>query len=314
MKRLATLLILVLLLTGCNKKASVEPSVVPEPTVASEPEVVNEVANDVPDGYRTVYISGTPVLVDDYKAYEPDSYLDIYNMSLEDFGSFFETKYEVEDSVYTIMEGTISETQVYHIHSKNEGPTVYVVGAVHGDERAAWYASLMLREATISCGDLYVLVPANASGAKNVRRYVTGNQDLNRSFPGDEDGNEAERLAFAIFNDVADKCPDIVLDLHEAIVYTANRDFLGSTYIFTKLDNMDELFFDLVFATQDGTICHNEFSVTGPGPAGSINCEVTNLLRIPVITVETFRGFDIFRRVQDQLDSVEFVVDYLGMR
>ena len=61
-------------------------------------------------------------------------------------------------------------------------------------------------------------------------------------------------------------------------------------------------------------ICHNEFGFNGPGPDGSINATVTRSLRIPVITVETFRGFDIGRRVYDQLDTIQFVLDYLGMR
>jgi predicted deacylase len=143
---------------------------------------------------------------------------------------------------------------------------------------------------------------------------VTGRQDLNRSFPGDPDGDEAQQLADAIFSDIRLRKPDIVLDLHEAIVMSQSRDFLGSTYIFTDLAGMEDLFFDLLFATQDGTICHNEFGYTGPGPDGSVNAEVTKRLHIPVITVETFRGFDIVRRVQDQLDTIGFVLDYYGMR
>ena len=143
---------------------------------------------------------------------------------------------------------------------------------------------------------------------------MTGRQDLNRSFPGDPSGNEAERLADAIFSDIADKKPSIVLDLHEAIVLTQDRDFLGSTYIFTDLAGMEDLFFDLLAATGDGDICHNEFGFNGPGPEGSINATVTRSLRIPVITVETFRGFSIERRVYDQLDTVQFVLEYLGMR
>ena len=76
---------------------------------------------------------------------------------------------------------------------------------------------------------------------------------------------------------------------------------------------MAVLFFDLLWATEDGEICHNAFSYTGPGPGGSINRTVTEELGIPVITVETFRGFDIKRRVYDQLDTVQFVLEYYGM-
>ena len=266
------------------------------------------------DGYQTLIINGETIKWDGYKAVEPTDDWDIWSMKLSDVGVFFEQAFDVEQSTYKLMEGTISETEVLHVHSNNEGPCVYIVGAVHGDERAAWYAALLLRQATISCGDLYILVPANANGARNLTRYVTGRQDLNRSFPGDPSGNEAEKLACAIFNDIADKKPSLVLDLHEAIVLTQDRDFLGSTYIFTDLKGMEDLFFDLLAATGDGKICHNEFGFNGPGPEGSINATVTRELRIPVITVETFRGFGIERRGYDQLDTIQFVLDYLGMR
>ena len=312
-------LLLVSVLAGCSKKeSSQEVPAAPEPVAEASVLSVEDADTDVPiaedDGYQTLIINGEVIKWDGYKAVEPSDDWDIWSMKLSDVGPFFEEVFEVETSTYKLMEGSLTETEVLHIHSANEGPCVYVVGAVHGDERAAWYAALLLRDATISCGDLYILVPANANGARNLTRYVTGRQDLNRSFPGDPSGNEAERLADAIFNDIADKKPSLVLDLHEAIVLTQDRDFLGSSYIFTDLKGMEDLFFDLLAATGDGDVCHNEFGFNGPGPEGSINATVTKELRIPTITVETFRGFSIERRVYDQLDTVRFVLEYLGMR
>ncbi len=299
----ALLMLSILLVTACRKDRTV-----------SQPAPVTDDSDSPDNGYQRVKVAGTEVLWDGYRAIEPDSRLDIYGMSFGDFGDFLAKEFPVTVDTYTIMEGTISETCVTHIHSDREGPSVYIVGGVHGDEKAAWYSAVLMRSATISCGDLYVLAPANAEGARNDTRYVTGRQDLNRSFPGDPDGDEAQKLADAIFRDIRRQKPDLVLDLHEAIVMNQSRDFLGSTYIFTDLTGMEDLFFDLLFATQDGTICHNEFGYTGPGPDGSVNAEVTRRLRIPVITVETFRGFDIYRRVQDQLDTIGFVLDYYGMR
>ena len=312
-------LLIVFVIAGCSKKEQPQ-EVVEVFGQGSEASglSVEDADTDVPveedDGYQTLIINGEVIKWDGYKAVEPSDDWNIRSMKLSDVGPFFEEVFEVETSTYKLMECALTETEVLQIHSANDGPCVYVVGAVHGDERAAWYAALLLREATISCGDLYILAPANANGVGNLTRYVTGRQDLNRSFPGDPSGNEAERLADAIFSDIADKKPSIVLDLHEAIVLTQDRDFLGSTYIFTDLAGMEDLFFDLLAATGDGDICHNEFGFNGPGPEGSINATVTRSLRIPVITVETFRGFSIERRVYDQLDTVQFVLEYLGMR
>ena len=321
--------LLVILLASCAKSQAEQTpavSVSAEPVsevssrneekeVAKTEEAVETDAPDVvDDGFQRLTIAGETIVWDGYRAVEPKDDWDIWSMSLSDVGPFFEEVFEMEKSSYKIMEGQITETEVLHMHSAVEGPCVYIVGAVHGDERAAWYAALLLKQASISCGDLYILVPANANGARNLTRYVTGKQDLNRSFPGEPSGDEAEQLAYAIFKDIADKRPSLVLDLHEAIVLTQDRDFLGSTYIFTELDRIEDLFFELLVATEEGRICHNEFGFNGPGPAGSVNAEVTRNLRIPVITVETFRGFEIGRRVYDQLDTIQFVLDFLGMR
>jgi len=308
----AILISAILFVPACSKSQAGVPSSVSEAPATTPSD--SDSPDSVDSGYQRVKVAGSEVLWDGYRAIEPDSRLDIYSMGMADFGDFLTEKYPVAVSTYVIMEGTICETQVTHIHSNKEGPCVYIVGGVHGDEKAAWYSAVLMRNVTISCGDLYVLAPANAEGARNDTRYVTGRQDLNRSFPGDPDGDEAQQLADAIFSDIRLRKPDIVLDLHEAIVMSQSRDFLGSTYIFTDLAGMEDLFFDLLFATQDGTICHNEFGYTGPGPDGSVNAEVTKRLHIPVITVETFRGFDIVRRVQDQLDTIGFVLDYYDMR
>ena len=316
---LSSLIVLfVVLLPSCQKASSdaSETNDVTEVPAVEETDSPDPVASNV----QTVTVCGVEVQWNGYSAIEPDSYLDIYNMDFSDFGAFFEAQYEVTVSSYKIMEGQLSETEVVHIHSNNPGRTIYIVGAVHGDEKAAWYTAILMEKATISSGDLYILAPANANGAKNDSRYVTDHQDLNRLFPGNPNGNEAQRLAYAIYTDISDKSPDLVLDLHEAIIYNSSRDFLGSTYIFTDLGvfaekgDLDVMFLDLLFATEDGTICHNAFGSTGPGPEGSINATVTNELRIPVITVETFRGFDIYRRVYDQLDTIQFILEYLEMR
>jgi predicted deacylase len=267
-------------------------------------------------GTEKITISGVEVEWNGYTVIEPESNVDISTAKLSDFTAApFSPQYPVTVDTYLLEEGKLTETTVFHVHSDKPGPSVYIVAGVHGDERAAWYAGILLRTATISSGDLYILAPANANGARRISRYVTGRQDVNRSFPGDKTGNEAEQLAHAIFNDIDRVNPDLVFDLHEALIYAPDsRDFLGSTYIFTILDGIEDLFFDLLFATQDGTVCHNEFGYNGPGPAGSINAEVSNRLGIPAITVETFRGFPMDRRVSDQLDSVRFALEYLGMR
>ncbi len=322
MKRFLLCLCLFTLLTACGQKPAgtfsapetgqtEEKSVPPETKTPAETETPRETE----EGWQTVTIMGEEMLWDGYRVKEPESTLDIDKMSFSDFGdAFFTEQYPVETDSYVLCKGEITEAEVLHIKGKEEGPVVYIVAGVHGDERAAWYAGRLLRNVTIRAGELYILAPANANGARNVTRYVTGQQDLNRSFPGNDKGNEAQRLAAAIYRDIEEKSPYMVFDLHEAIVYTAARDFLGSTLIFTTLDEIGDMLMEMLFATQTGDLCTTEFGFTGPGPNGSINNTVSNNLGIPVITVETFRGFEITRRVHDQLDIVQYALNYMNMR
>lgn len=309
-----------LLLCSCAVLPRVEAQPVVEVSSSKETqyeEIVEEnLLYDPDDSSTYVVVAGEKVAwnSDWNMAIEPDSSLDIFDMEFSDFGDFFEEEYPVTVSSYTIAQGTAAETTVWHIHSENEGPKIYISGGIHGDERAAWYAGVLMKDCTISCGDLYVLSQANIIGANKVSRRVEGKEDPNRFFPGNPNGTLTQVLDYAIFSDIQDKNPDLVLDLHEAIVVSKSREFLGSTYIFTTLDGIDMLMFDLLAATEDGDICHNAFSATGPGPAGSLNSTVSNHLGIPVITVETFRGFDIHRRIYDQLDTIQFILEYYEMR
>lgn len=311
-KLVPIVLSLFLLLYGCTAvpaqtQAETETAVAPADSDSGEKSEQEE--------YQRVMVAGTEILWDGYRAIEPEWNGDIATMTFADFGEdLFTGIYDVNVDSYSLMEGEITQTQVFHIRGKESGKCVYIVAGVHGDERAAWLAGILLRNATLRAGDLYVLAPANANGAANGTRYVTDSQDLNRSFPGNAAGNETQKLANAIYQDIEDKEPDLVLDLHEAIIYNDSRDFLGSTLIFTELEGMEEMFFDMLFATQDGSLCSNEFGYTGPGPNGSINATVTKQLGIPTITVETFRGFSMERRVGDQLDIVQYVLQYLDMR
>ena len=148
-------LLLVFVLAGCaRKEQQQEAAEISGPVAGVSGLSVEDADSDVPDaeddGYQTLIIDGEVIKWDGYKAVEPSDDWDIRSMKLSDVGPFFEEVFEVENSSYKLMEGTLMETEVFHIHSANEGPCVYVVGAVHGDERAAWYAALLLRVLVVS--------------------------------------------------------------------------------------------------------------------------------------------------------------------
>ena len=254
----------------------------------------------------------------DFSQYEIDPPYDFDPASMlpREFGDYFTTDYkDCKVDTYKLAEGTDIENEVTVLTGSEEGPTIYVVAGVHGDEQAAWLTGDLLEKISIKAGTLYILSPANRWGAAQPvpTRYVTEEQDLNRSFPGDPDGDMAHRIADSIYRDIERIKPDFVFDLHEARIVKSGRDFLGSSLIFTSLDGMSEMFMSMIMETEMGTLCSEPFQYFSPGPAGSVNQTVTKQLGIPTVTVETFRGYPMEQRIGDQLAIVQYVMNYYGL-
>ena len=111
------------------------------------------------------------------------------------------------------------------IHGRYAGPVLLVSAAIHGDElngvdvirRMRSFSSLKRLHGTL------VLVPVvNLFGFIHQSRYLPDRRDLNRSFPGTENGSIASRVAHIFFKEVVSHCTHII-DLHTAAV---NRDNL----------------------------------------------------------------------------------------
>ena len=246
---------------------------------------------------------------------EPDQW------ALEDFQNCFGQSYQTTTEEYTLAAGTPGENTVAVLRGREEGPTVYIVAGVHGDEQAGWRAGNLVKEATVKAGTVYIVSPANQYGAQNDQRRTKDGRDLNRSFPGSPDGWDAEQVAYAIFADIEDKNPDIVLDLHEAVPKEddyeklgSNYDALGNSLICQSLDGIGELVLEAILRSEAGELCASPLVLYGSPPAGSVNHTVVDRLGIPAITVETLRSEPLSQRVSNQLELVEFVLEYYGLR
>ncbi len=246
---------------------------------------------------------------------DPPYDFDPNTMLPRDFGPYFEGEYSVTADTYPLLPGTEWENTVTVLKGAEEGPVLYIIAGVHGGEVAAWSTGNLLKKIGIKAGTLYILSPANPWGAQAEprSRYVRGEEDLNRSFPGNPDGNAAEQVANAIFSDVKDKQPVFVFDLHEAATNREGRDFLGRSLIYTTLDGIEDMYLDLLLETQLGTLTSMPFDFFAPGPAGSVSSTMANELGIPVITVETYRADPMEVRIADQLAVVQFVLRHYGM-
>jgi uncharacterized protein len=114
--------------------------------------------------------------------------------------------------------------QVCVIHALEEGPTLFVSAAVHGDELTgvAICRRLLASDAlNITRGTLMVVPIVNAFGFISHSRYLPDRRDLNRSFPGSARGSLAAQLANLFLTEVVCRS-DYGVDLHSAAVNRSN--------------------------------------------------------------------------------------------
>jgi len=108
---------------------------------------------------------------------------------------------------------------IVELRGQTDGPTVSVVGGVHGDEFEGVVACLRLAELLPSRtmrGRLRLVPVAHeAAHVASTRSSPRDGLNLARTFPGDPQGGPTERLADALRREVIDGS-DLFVDLHSA--------------------------------------------------------------------------------------------------
>ena len=302
-KRIIALTAAALVLSGCaatGTQTPAAPDVSPAPSVSAPAPEAEAVQPEIP-----------AVLQEK----QPDEWL------LEDFEGCFARKYDTQTETYLIGEGTVGEHTVHVLRGQEEGPVIYIVAGLHGDEQAGWRAGNLIKSATLKAGTVYIVSPANLYGAQQDQRRTKDERDLNRNFPGSPDGWDAEKIAHAIYTDIQDKQPLMVLDLHEARPkdddYASlgyNYDCLGNSLIIQSMDGIGDLVWDAMLDSEEGKLCASPLTLYGTPPSGSLNQTVTDLLGIPAITVETLRSEPLAQRVRNHLEIVEYTLNFYGLR
>lgn len=254
-----------------------------------------------------------------FSAYVVKENITLYAKWLEeDVPPTFE--FEVIKTHSEYLSNTDMKFDVYKYETNVEGPTIFIMGGIHGDERAGWNAALRLINYEFTRGTIYILPVANVKAAYNTPQPTRHfGQDLNRQFPGNRYGTDTQILAFYIYNVIKEAKPDLVLDLHESRgSYLEEEGYLGNQillhhglynlYVLEVLDAFNKL--DLM----KGKL---SFRLDGSPPSGSINRTFTENEDIPVFTIETNRGglsinaetIPLESRIAEQLALVEIILN-----
>ncbi len=134
---------------------------------------------------------------------------------------------ERADVEFAITESYSSVAVAISVHvwrGARPGPTLFVTGAVHGDEinGTGIIRSLILRPPfELEAGTLVLIPVVNILGFERHARYLPDRRDLNRCFPGSPQGSLASRFAHRIFQEIVTKA-DYGIDLHTAAVRRVN--------------------------------------------------------------------------------------------
>ncbi|MGF2734470.1 succinylglutamate desuccinylase [Marinobacter sp. DUT-1] len=120
--------------------------------------------------------------------------------------------------------GLSQPTPVLVVNGANAGPTLCLTGAIHGDE---------LNGIEIIRRTVYDLNPdklngrvvgipiVNLPGFQQGSRYLPDRRDLNRHFPGSEDGSLADRIAHSLFENIIRRC-NMLVDIHTGSLKRTN--------------------------------------------------------------------------------------------
>ena len=130
------------------------------------------------------------------------------------------------------MPDTPWETPLTVTHSGRQGPTVLVLGGVHGNEPGGWLAAEQVATWEPMFGSILVIPHANVLADRMLERTTAELGDLNRLYPGAPDADlPMARMANAIIEIAREFEARYLLDMHESWVFYAERPQNGTAYL-----------------------------------------------------------------------------------
>lgn len=160
--------------------------------------------------------------------------------------------------------GTPIRIPIFVERGLEDGPTVFLTAALHGNEINGTGAIRNLiadPHFTLSAGMMVMVPVVNVLGFDRHSRYLPDRRDLNRCFPGSASGSLSSRMARTIFDEIVRRC-DYGIDLHTAAVRRTNFPNVRGDLSHPEVRRLAETF-------------GCEWIISGKGPRGSLRREAT---------------------------------------
>jgi len=219
-----------------------------------------------------------------------------------------------------IAADTPSATPWFATQGRDPGPTVVLVGGVHGDESAGAAAAEQIRHWPILRGRLVLLPRANVTaldaGSRLMPGVASAESNLNRNFPTAATNAPRGALAAAIWDFVRAQKPDWVVDLHEGGDFNStNRSSVGSSIIVGP-DDTARRCATTMLARVNATVTNAplRFRQLGPPTTGSLARAAQDRLEARTMILETtIKGQPLSRRARQHRVMVHALLELLAM-
>lgn len=210
----------------------------------------------------------------------------------------------IEMDVASLYTRTKIEVPIIIEKAKKDGPTILILGGIHGDEvnGIEIVRRLLFKKFTKPTAGTVICIPiVNVMAFLNMSRKFADGRDLNRSFPGSYRGSLASQVAYSIAVNILSHA-DVVIDLHCG----ADERF---NYPQIRYDEYHEQNLELA------KVFNAPFTLLSKkAPRGSIR-RVLNDSNTPVIVFEGGKSKTIDEMVVETgVQGVLNVLDHLGIR
>lgn len=140
---------------------------------------------------------------------------------------------KLDHAVATLTDGSQVRIPHWHIDSGRKGETLLVLAAQHGNEVQGCEVARRFREVCerdLAAGDVRLVPFANLPAVRHRRSHINlgpeqpygddEGHNMNRTWPGKAEGNDTERVSYALHETVVRHCTR-ALDLHSWSRFTA---------------------------------------------------------------------------------------------
>lgn len=225
---------------------------------------------------------------------------------------FFVLGNKKEDKLEWIMKDTLYETSIHCINQRIRKPKIFILAGIHGNEIAGIKAAKLLMEEDLGV-NLILLPVANSEAYRIEARNPYYMTDLNRAFPGRKEGTHTDQLAYEIFEAIRRHKPDFVIDLHEwERVHDENSQILNHGFILNSIESKLWQVAEKVYNSYN-QINHGKISMDLQPPPGSLNKEVSERLKIPVLTIESNMAYELEERINFHTKTIKEVINTYEM-